>query len=461
MKNHNDNTNLIVISITSIAIAITFIILASVLNTSYHNVQNTFITAKAASITNYISPISFTLTHNDKVYTFDLKEQYSKSKIHTILDYEYKHRLDTIDYNTILETISDMETNNKIPKDIVNYIFIGFDLTLQDIKKKLEYSPIDSTITFNPKSSTLFTITKDSTGIIVDCDLLYQTIIENIKLTPCFSMEIPFITLTPKVTYDDNLSLTHKISSFSTNVSDSAGGRKNNVKLALEKINGLSVAPNESVSFNKLTGPHTADTGYKPATVILNGEYVEDIGGGICQASSTLYNALLLTGTKITKVAKHSIPVKYVPLALDAMVSEGVADLCFTNTLDAPLYIHTYSDKDSVTVDIYSKKLPNNLSYKTRSETINTIDFDKDEIIPDTKQEYTNHILYKGEYYRKRYPRCGYEAIAYLETYQNNVKISEEKIRHEIYKPQNGIVIEGTHTPAKGMNINNNIKIYT
>ena len=176
MKNHNDNTNLIVISITSIAIAITFIILASVLNTSYHNLQNTFITAKTASTCDYISPISFTLTNTDKTYTFNLQEQYTNSKIHTILDHEYKHRLDTLDYNSILHTISDMETNHKTPKEIINYVFIGFDLTLQDIKKELEYSPIDSTITFNPKSTPLFNITKDATGIMIDTNILYQNI---------------------------------------------------------------------------------------------------------------------------------------------------------------------------------------------------------------------------------------------------------------------------------------------
>jgi vancomycin resistance protein YoaR len=461
MKNHNDKTNLIVISITSIAITITLVVLASVLNITYNNVQNTFITAKTASVADYVTPISFTLTYKDKAYTFDLQKQYTTSNIHTILDYEYKHNLDTIDYDTILNTINLLEGKNTPIKDIINYIFVGFDSNLMNIKKELEYSPIDSTITFNPKSTPLFTITNDCTGIKIDSDLLYQNILESIKICPYFTMEIPLITLMPKVTYNDNLALTHKISSFTTNVSDSTGGRKTNVKLALSKLNGLCVMPNESISFNKLTGPHTIDTGYKPATVILNGEYTEDIGGGICQASSTLYNALLLTGTKITKVSKHSIPVKYVPLALDAMVSEGIADLCFTNTLKSPMYIHTYSNSDSVTVDIYSKALPDNITYKTRSETIKTIDFDKDTIIPDTNHEYTNHILYKGEYYRTKYPRCGYEAVGYLEKYQNNVKISEEKIRHEIYKPQNGVVVEGTYTPAEGMTIKNNIKIYT
>ena len=464
MRKYRDKTNLIIMTIVAISIILSMLILYLLYSYTITKINDTYykygaITHAISSICNN-SDIHITLIHQDKKYDITLEDININTNIHTIIDSKHQHMLDTSTYESTTNTITKMKESDISYKDILNYIFIGFNTKINKIISDIEYEPIDSTITFNKDSKNLFNITKSASGIKVDTTKLYTSIIENLMNSPNITLEIPTITINPIITEEYNKSLTHKISSFTTNVSDSTGGRKTNVKLALSKVNGLMVKPNESISFNKITGPHTASTGYKPATVILNGEYVEDIGGGICQASSTLYNALLLTGTKITEVAKHSIPVKYVPLALDAMVSEGIADLKWTNTLNHPMFIHTYSDSDSVTVDIYSKPLEDNITYKTRSETLKTIDFDKDTIIKDTEQKYTNHILYEGEYYRLKYPRVGYEAVGYLEKYKDNIKISETKIRHEIYKPQNGVVVEGINTPVSGMTIENSIKIY-
>ena len=111
--------------------------------------------------------------------------------------------------------------------------------------------------------------------------------------------------------------------------------------MALEKFNGLVINPNEEISFNSITGPHTSENGYKSAIVIYNGEFTDGIGGGICQASTTLYNALLTSGVQINEVHKHTLPIRYVPLALDAMVSEYTADLKFVNTTDYPTFWRT------------------------------------------------------------------------------------------------------------------------
>ena len=149
----------------------------------------------------------------------------------------------------------------------------------------------------------------------------------------------------------------------------------------------------------------------------------------------------------------------YVPLGLDAMVSEHSADLKFTNTSDYPIYIHTYSDSQTVSVELYSHPLIN--TYKTRSETLNTIEAG-DKIIEDTKGEYSSKVLFKGEYFRISYPKNGYEAKAYLQTYQNGELVEEKEIRHETYLPQKGVVIEGCTNIPDGMKpIDNGVKIIT
>jgi len=225
------------------------------------------------------------------------------------------------------------------------------------------------------------------------------------------------------------------------------------VKLALSKFNGMVINPHESVSFNDITAPHTLSNGYEIATIILNGRFVDGVGGGICQASTTLYNALVLAGATIDEVHKHTLPVKYVPLALDAMVSEGGSDLRFTNNSDYPLFIKTSSTANDVTVNIYSMALQDGITYSTRSETIRTLPALEDRIIPDSRKEYTDHVIFKGETYRLTYPREGYEVVSYLQTWQNGELIAEKVLRKETYQPQPGIIMEGILEPIDGMNI--------
>ena len=213
----------------------------------------------------------------------------------------------------------------------------------------------------------------------------------------------------------------------------------------------MIVKNGETVSFNKVTGPHTLEEGYKTATIIYNSRFVEGVGGGICQASTTLYNALIKAGVTIDEVHKHTLPVKYVPLALDAMVSEYISDLKFTNNTGADIFIHTYSDKNSVSAEVYGMPNAEGYTYNTRSETVQVISHTGDIVKPDEKHEYSDKVLFKGEYFRLSWPREGYEAVAYLQTFKDGKLVDEKEIRHEIYKPQNGIVIEGTEDAPAGM----------
>ena len=161
----------------------------------------------------------------------------------------------------------------------------------------------------------------------------------------------------------------------------------------------------------------------------------------------------------VTEVHKHTLPVKYVPLALDAMVSEYVSDLKWTNDSEYPIFIRTWHDENSVHVAIYSHQL--SLEYKTRTELVEKLKSTGDVVKKDTKKEYTDKVLFEGEYYRLSYPRDGYEAKAYLQKYENGVLVDETLIRHEIYQPQNGVVIEGIEKVVDGMNPINDVELIT
>ena len=133
----------------------------------------------------------------------------------------------------------------------------------------------------------------------MDKNALYERINNAFLKSNNVVLDVPTIEINAEFTKEKNKNITKKISSFSTNVADSTGGRKTNVKLALEKFNGMIIKNGETISFNKITGPHTLENGYKTATIIYNSRFVEGVGGGICQASTTLYNALLRANIQI------------------------------------------------------------------------------------------------------------------------------------------------------------------
>ncbi|QGT98688.1 VanW-like domain containing protein [Candidatus Syntrophocurvum alkaliphilum] len=124
------------------------------------------------------------------------------------------------------------------------------------------------------------------------------------------------------------------LSAYYTKMLDNSPGRVANIKLSAEKINGVVLSPGEVFSFNETVGKRTADAGFKSAGVIVNNQLTSGIGGGICQTSSTLYNAALLSGMEIVERNPHSLNVLYVPTNKDAMVSWGWSDLKFKNILE-------------------------------------------------------------------------------------------------------------------------------
>src|SRR5690606_31917737 len=109
-------------------------------------------------------------------------------------------------------------------------------------------------------------------------------------------------------------------------------------------------------SFNEVVGPRSAARGYRPAPVIVAGELVDDFGGGVCQVSTTVYNAALLAGLEVPVRTPHSIPVSYVPRGRDAAVVYGAVDLAFTNPFPVPLVIQTEVARDRVKVQLFGPR---------------------------------------------------------------------------------------------------------
>ncbi len=359
-----------------------------------------------------------------------------------------------------------LKSQNKIKNEGISYnisyktVLGGFDEIVDEISNEIEVDAVEPTLVFSANEKDPFSISEGKKGLKVNRDVLFDRIDKELAENKIVNIEIPVEEVPFCVDEEELLSSVGRRSVFSTNYETSSEERKSNVKRALENFNGMILEPEQEVSFNEITGARTEENGYKEANIILNGVYVKGAGGGVCQASTTLYNALILADLEILEVNHHSLPASYVPLSCDAMVSEGVADLKFKNSLETPIYIKTFGDDKMVTVEIYGKPLAEGEEIKTRAEFVKVLLHGGDQIIPDTSGEFSQYVLYKGEYYRQKYPREGYESKAYLDFYEEGELVKSKEIRHDFYPAQNGIVIEGTEELGEGMTLpKNEVKI--
>lgn len=170
-------------------------------------------------------------------------------------------------------------------------------------------------------------------------------------------LEIPVKETFPKVDRGllEEISV-FQLGTYSTNYKQSNEERSHNISLAAEAINNHVIFPGERFSFNEVVGERTEEKGYKHAPVIVKGELTEDIGGGICQVSSTLFNAVDLKGIQIIERYGHSKQVPYVPPGKDAAVSWWGPDFVFKNIYNQPLLIRAAAKNGNLSIQIYSSE---------------------------------------------------------------------------------------------------------
>ena len=229
-------------------------------------------------------------------------------------------------------------------------------------------------------------------------------------------------------------------SSFYTTYSSSSEERKHNIRLACISLNNTIVDVGGEFSFNQVVGARTERKGYKNAKIIVNGEFIDGVGGGVCQVSTTLYNAVLLGGLKVIEYHPHSLPVSYILPSFDAMVNSGSADLKFINNTSNPIIIKTYADGTTLKVEIYGEKLK--VNYQRKSVVVSEITCPEYQVIIDEKGEFLD--LYEGEQRVIKYGTKGIKSQGFLVAMKGDKIISVNKIRSDTYAPTQGKIIVGT-----------------
>lgn len=221
---------------------------------------------------------------------------------------------------------------------------------LQSIKSDIEREPVDATIDV---SSGEILVAKEQNGQTVDMELLSKRVDESIGSAG--EVQIPVELEIPQTTSKDLEGIKREIGQYSTSFSSGDQGRNHNILLSSEAIDGKIVMPGETFSFNESTGLRDRANGYKESIIIVNKKPVPGVGGGVCQTSSTLYNAIANTGIEIVERHNHSLPVGYVPRGMDATVSDNTLDFRFRNSFDYPIFIKSDIVGNTVQIRIYGK----------------------------------------------------------------------------------------------------------
>lgn len=176
----------------------------------------------------------------------------------------------------------------------------------------------------------------------------------------------------PRVTKEELETIEDKLGSYTTNCG-TGGGRVQNIESGAGHMNGDVILPGEEYSANAQMEPYTEENGYTMAGSYENGEVVQSMGGGICQVSTTLYNAVILAELEITQRQPHSMTVNYVEPSMDAAIAGDYKDLKFQNNYDTPVYIESIIWGGKITFNIYGKETrPENRTIEFVSETIST-----------------------------------------------------------------------------------------
>jgi len=189
-----------------------------------------------------------------------------------------------------------------------------------------------------------------------------KELVENLKKLQIdneLTVTVPIYETMPNVTKESIEGITEQvIATYTTNFRTTDTGRNRNIELSADAINNVVLGPGDHFSYNEVVGPRTTEAGYQPAPEIINKELVMGIGGGICQTSSTLFNAVDQAGVKITAITHHSKSVGYVPEGRDATVSWGGPDFKFTNDKDYPIMLKAKMDKEKgiLTVEVRAAK---------------------------------------------------------------------------------------------------------
>lgn len=310
------------------------------------------------------------------------------------------------------------------------------EIDIEKIYEEVHTEPQDAYIIEDPLE-----IVVDKDGI--DFDITIEEAKEIIESEDKEEYIIPLKITKAKKTVKDlgSKAFPDRLSKYSTKYDASNRDRSTNLELSAEKINGTVLLPGEEFSYNKVVGKRTIENGYKNAAVFANGGVEDGLGGGICQISTTLYNAVLLANLEITERRNHTYVTSYEDPGRDATVVYGVQDFKFKNSREYPIKIVASVKNGVATMSIMGIKEEVEYEVKIRAYTTGSIPYKTEKRKNSKLKEGKEKVIQSGA--------NGCKAVCYRDLYLDGKKVSSELLSRDTYSAMKRIVEVGTKKTNK------------
>ena len=337
--------------------------------------------------------------------------------------------------------ISDLKGNPVAFTAPMEYDDTLIDNFVNGIYDALYVAPVDAEVTITAERPYLSS--ESQTGLALNWEDAREKIV-NLMETGAGSTALLVEVIEPAISSSDAAGGLEKIVEFKTDMSFRGWHSRVNVRTALSNFNTMCIYPGETYSFNNVVGPRTEVRGYEKATEYAGNGTQQNWGGGVCQASTTLYNALLLAGMEIIERSPHSMTVTYVQPSLDAAVQDGGKDLIFRNDTDSAIYIYTSVTKEWATVTIYGNKPEFRyelLSKITRQDAeCQYVDY-----IDDTEGKYVYYSTDTPVLYSTGHPALDSEGWLVAFDWETGDEMWREQLSFDKYESGTNIYWRGVH----------------
>lgn len=383
------------------------------------------------SLDNIMKNVDLTIKdrYNDASYSLDEKEakivivngktgnsvNYDEEKNNIVKAFESRNQ-NTYDLNTIKRTPQSLDA----------------DKVYSEVKRDAKDAYVDKTV--NPNK-----YVAEVVGFDFDVNKLKELLDLPENKEEGKTIEFKVTKIEPKVKLVDISAdmCNEKLAGYTTYFPAGSYARSNNLKIALSYMNGVVILPGETYSYNNNIGETTASKGYQAAATFKGGTTVDEMGGGICQTVSTLYNTVLMANLEIVERHQHGLPVGYVPPSRDATVYSPVLDFKFKNNRETPIKIVTsFSYSGSLNVSIYGTKQNNDPEVILSQKTTGTISYT-------TRYEYDSSIPY-GKQVVATAGVNGYTSESYITKKLNGQVISSGLLSRDKYNAQQQVIKVGT-----------------
>jgi len=385
------------------------------------------------------------LVYNNTLYPLDLSEMHYSTNLSEVLGEAYKLGK-TGDYASMKAEKQDIEVNGRSFELTASYDLTSLTAGVAQIAAQIDVAALDASISSVDAENRTIIFTDEVTGVSVDQNTLITRITDAILNGVTTPVEIPVTETQPVVT---RAALEGKYvlrASATTSFSTSASSRKYNVRKGCGLINGTVLKPGEVFSTNDTLGTRSRANGWKEAHAYESGAVVTQYGGGVCQLSSTLYNAAVKADLEIVSRRNHSMPVSYISKGLDATINSvgNIIDFKFSNNTTSDIVIFGYTtSSDKLTFEIWGLPFATTEydEIKLTADRISTDTPDGEPVeieVPVGTEKENGSLMVAGETYTAVAPRTGYVYQSYKNYYLNGTLVRTEKLARSTYKSFQG-----------------------